>query len=75
MVQWLRLPLPMQRVRVQSLVRKLRPHMPRGQKTKTYNRSNIITNPIKTLKMVHIKKKKKKGFKKQNKKTKGLSAY
>ena len=50
------------------MVRKLRSHMPHGQKTKTYNRSNIITNPIKTLKMVHVKKKK--GFKKQNKKPK-----
>ena len=70
MVQWLRLPLPMQRVRVQSLVRKLRPHMPRGQKTKTYNRSNIITNPIKTLKMVHIQKKKKKALRNKTKKPK-----
>ena len=28
-----------------------------GQETKTENRSNIVTNSIKTLKMVHIKKK------------------
>ena len=34
--------------------------MPRGQKTKTRNRSNIVTNPIKTLTMVHIKNKSKK---------------
>ena len=33
--------------------------MPHGQKTKTKNRNNIVTNSIKTLKMVHIKKKKK----------------
>ena len=32
--------------------------MPWGQKTKTENRSNIVTNSIKTLKMVQIKKKK-----------------
>ena len=35
LVQWLRLRLPMQGVRVQSLVGELRSHMPRGQKTKT----------------------------------------
>ena len=34
-VQWLGLHLPMQRVQVQSLVRKLRFYMPLGQKTKT----------------------------------------
>ena len=33
-------------------------HLPHGQKTKTQNRSNIVTNSIKMLKMVHIKKKK-----------------
>ena len=57
MVQWLRLRLPMQGVWVQSLVRELRSHMPQGQKTKTENRSNNVTNSIQTLKMVHIKKK------------------
>ena len=55
-VQWLRLHLPVQGVQVQSLVGELRSHMPQGQKTKTSNRSNIVTNPIKTLKMVHVKK-------------------
>ena len=37
--------------------------MPFGQKSKTQNRSNIVTNSIRTLKMFHIKKilKKKKG--------------
>ena len=55
-VQWLRLHLPIQEVQVPSLARELRSHMPRGQKTKTQNRSNIVTNSIKTLKMVHIKK-------------------
>ena len=48
----------MQRVWVWSLVEEIRSHVPPGQKTKTYNRSNIITNSIKTLTMVHIKKKK-----------------
>ena len=33
--------------------------MPCGQKAKTENRNNIVTNSIKTLKIVHIKKKKK----------------
>ena len=55
-VQWLR--LPMQEVWVRSLVRELRPHTPRDQKTKTQNRSNIVTDSIKTLETVHIKKKK-----------------
>ena len=48
----------MQRVWVQSLVRELRHHMPQGKKQ---NRSNIVTNSIKTFKMSHIKKKKKDG--------------
>ena len=47
----------MKRVGVQSLLRELRPHMPCGQKAKTYDRSNTVTNSTKTLKMVHIKKK------------------
>ena len=44
---------------VPSLVGKLRSHMPLGQKPKTQNRSNIVTNSIKTLKMAHTKKKQK----------------
>ena len=32
--------------------------MPLGQKTKAQNRSNTVTNSIKTLKMAHLKKKK-----------------
>ena len=39
---------------VQSLVRELRHHMPHDQKQ---NRSNTVTNSIKTFKMSHIKKK------------------
>ena len=38
------------------LAGELRSHMPPGQKTKTENRNSIVTNSIKTLKMVHIKK-------------------
>ena len=53
-VQWLR--LPMQEVQVRSLVRELRPHTPPDQKTKTQNRSNIVTDSIQTLATVHIKK-------------------
>ena len=56
MVQWLRLHHPMQGVWVWSLVQELRSHMPRGQKNKTWNGSNVVTNSIKTLKVVHIKK-------------------
>ena len=37
---------------------KLRSHMP-GAKQPKQNRSNTVTNSIKTFKMVHIKKKKK----------------
>ena len=43
--QWWRLCLLMQGVWVQSLVGQLRSHMPRGQKTKTWNRSNIVNGP------------------------------
>ena len=32
------------------------PHMPHGQKSKTQDRSTIITNSIKTLIIIHIKK-------------------
>ena len=32
--------------------------MPQDQKARRRNRSNIVTNSIKTLKMAHIKKKK-----------------
>ena len=59
-VQCLRLCLPMQGVWVQCLVGKLRSHMPWGQETKTENRNNIVTNSIKTFKMIHIKKELKK---------------
>ena len=54
----------MQMVWVGFLVWGLRCHMPCGQKTKTWNRINIVKNSIK---MVLVKKKKKK--KKQPKKT------
>ena len=56
MVRLLRLCLPIQAVQVQSPVRELRFHMSHGQNIKTPYRSNIVTNSIKTLKMVHIKK-------------------
>ena len=51
-----RLHLPMQRAQVQSLVKVLNPLCLAAQKPKQ-NRSNSITNSIKTLKMVHLKKK------------------
>ena len=38
-----------------SLVRELRSHIPWGQKHKTLNKSNIVTNSRKIFKMVHIK--------------------
>ena len=62
MDHWLRLPFPVQEVWVWSLVRELRfqmPHAPHPQKKKPKgNRSSIVANSIKTLKIVHIKKKK-----------------
>ena len=50
---------------VQFLVRELASLMPRGQKTKTYERSNTVTNSVKILKMVHIERE----LKNKNKKT------
>ena len=55
-VQWLRLHLPIQEAWVPSLVMISRSHMPHSQKSKTQNRINIVTNSIKILKMVHIKR-------------------
>lgn len=43
---------------------KQKSHMPCCQKTKTLNRSDIVTNSIKTLEMVHIKNKRKNTLKK-----------
>ena len=51
-VQWWRLRLPAQGC---GFVGKQRSHMLWGQKNKTQNRSNVVTNSTKTLKMVHIK--------------------
>ena len=44
-------------VQVRSLVQELRSHMPFGQKTKTKNRSSIVTKSIKMLEMAHMEKK------------------
>ena len=61
-VGWLRLCLPMQRVQVRSLVMEVRSHIPHSQKqtnkqkTKKPPRNNIVTDSIKTLKMVQKKK-------------------
>ena len=55
-VQGLTFHLPLQGVKVQSLVGELRSHMPFGQKTKTSNRSDTLANSIKTLKMIHDQK-------------------
>ena len=49
----------MQGVQVQSLAWKLRSHLPSLPKKQNIdNRSDIVINPIKTLKMVYKKKKK-----------------
>ena len=49
---------PTHGVWVWFLVGELRSHMTCGQKTKSWNRNSTVTTSIKTLKMVHVKKKK-----------------
>lgn len=58
-----RLRLPIEGVSVLSVVGELGSYMSPGQKTETQNRSNLVTNSVKTPKLVHIKLslKKKKG--------------
>ena len=46
----------MQGVQIQTLVRELRPTCLPTKKMKTWNRSSIATNSIKTLKMVHTQR-------------------
>lgn len=53
--QWLRLCLPIEGVSVLSVVGELGSYMSPGQKTETQNRSNLVTNSVKTSKLVHIK--------------------
>ena len=60
---WLRLHLPMLVMWVRSLVGELRSHIASWPQNKNIsNRSSTVTN-MKTLTMVHIKKKKKKTYK------------
>ena len=60
-VQWLRLLIPMWGGRgLPCPVGEQKSHMPPVGKNKTLNRNNIVTNSIKTLKMVQAKKKEKK---------------
>ena len=49
-VQWLRLCLPVQGMKIWSWVGEPRSHGPCGQKSKTLNRSNIVPDAIKTYK-------------------------
>jgi len=53
--QLLRVSLPIEGVQVPSLVGELKSHMSPGQKTKTQKRSKLVTNSVKTSKLVHIK--------------------
>ena len=53
-VQWLRLCLPIQGVWVRSLVRRLGPPHAPCPPPKKHKRSNVVTNSMKNLKMVHI---------------------
>ena len=59
MVQWLQNLLSNTDAAVQPLVRELRSHMPQGQKKQNIKQKQYATDSIKTLKMAHIKKKKK----------------
>ena len=57
-IQWLRLHLPVPGVWVWSLVGELRSHMPRDRKNwKHKTETTVVTNSVKTEKVVHIKKK------------------
>ena len=56
--------LSQDRVQIQSMVGETKSHMPCSQKPKTLNRSDIVTNSIKTLEMVHIRNKRKNTLKK-----------
>ena len=58
-VQWLRLCLPPQGVQVQYLVRELNSYMPHSQENQNIKQKQYCNRLIKTLEMVHIKKKKK----------------
>ena len=54
-IQGLGLCLPTQGAQVQSLVGELSSHMPHGPKNQNMNnRCNIVTNSMKTFKMVYI---------------------
>ena len=65
-VRWLRLRLPMQKVRVQSLVGELRSLVPCDQKTKTEKQEQYCNQFNKDFKNgLQKKKKKKKSFKKK----------
>ena len=70
MVQWLRLCLSMQGIWVRSLVRELRSTclLAKIKTNKTENESNIVTNSIKTNKVVQSKK----NFKKRKNVSKNL---
>ena len=68
MVQWLRLCLPVQRVWVQSLVRKkkkkkkslvreLGSHLPHGLGARAWSRGDIVVNSVETLKKSTSKEK------------------
>ena len=59
--------IPYVGVQVGSLGRELRSHMPHNQEAQAWNRSDVITGSVKTLEMVHIKKKNNKNKKPQTK--------
>ena len=56
-VQWLKFCLTMRGVQVGSLVRKLKSHMPRGQKNQNIKQKWYCNKFNKNFKMVHTKKK------------------
>ena len=61
-VQWLRLHLPVQGVWIWSLNKELGFYMPWGQKAKTWNISDIVTNSLKTQKKKNVPHQKQQSF-------------
>ena len=56
-IQWVWLHLPVRGVQVWSLIGEPRSHLPCGQRAKNVKQKQYLTNSVKTVKMVHVKKK------------------
>ena len=58
-VQWLRIRLPMQGLRVRSLVRELKSHIPWGKLSRTLQPKKALRTAVKTQSSQNLPKKKK----------------